>query len=173
MHPGFMGWWKHARGGGDCGAQAGCGPGHERGGHGWGGHGHGHGGHEGGWSASGDDGDFGGAPFGVRRPLRFLAFKLGLDDLQVAELARILADLKTERAQAAVDNRRAVTAFADVVGGDSFDPAKAAEASAGRAKTAERLGAAVAGALGRIHALLKPDQRQQLAYLIRTGALSI
>ena len=171
MHPGFMSWWKHARGGGDCGAEAGCGPGHD----------HGEGRSHGGWrgfsghheASGGDDGDFGGAPFGVRRPLRFLAFKLGLDDLQVAELARILADLKTERAQAAVDNRRAITAFADAAASDAFDTAKAAEASAGRAKTAERLGTAVSTALSRIHAVLKPDQRQQLAYLIRTGTLSI
>ena len=29
----------------------------------------------------------GGGPFGVRRPLRFLAFKLGLEDAQIAQLA--------------------------------------------------------------------------------------
>jgi len=51
-----------------------------------------------------DDGDqegFGGGAFGVRRPLRFLAYKLELDERQVSELARILDELKTERAQAA------------------------------------------------------------------------
>ena len=47
---------------------------------------------------------FGG--FGVRRPLRFLAHKLELDEKQITELARILDELKTERAQAAVDDRR-------------------------------------------------------------------
>src|SRR5918992_5355369 len=41
-----------------------------------------------------------GASFGVRRPLRFLAWKLGLDEKQSAELAKVLADMKTERAQA-------------------------------------------------------------------------
>ena len=175
MHPGFFGWWKHAHRGNGCGAEASCGPGPggpggERGG-GWG-LGGGHGGH-GGWEASGGGDEEGGSPFGVRRPLRFMAYKLGLDEPQVAELARILADLKTERAQAAVDNRRALTVFADVVGGDAFDAAKAAEAGASRAKAADRVNTAVASALGRIHALLKPDQRQHLAYLIRTGALSI
>jgi len=34
----------------------------------------------------------------------------------VAELARILADLKTERAQADVDRRRTLTTLADAVG---------------------------------------------------------
>src|SRR6476620_10523637 len=50
--------------------------------------------------------------FGVRRPLRFLAYKLGLDEKQVAELARVLDDLKTERAQVAVDDRRTLADFA-------------------------------------------------------------
>src|SRR5690348_15810308 len=68
---------------------------------------------------------FGG--FGVRRPLRFLAHRLGLDERQVAELARILDELKTERAQAEVDRRRTLTAFADAVAGEAFDAAKAAE----------------------------------------------
>ena len=59
-------------------------------------------------------GDFGeGGSFGVRRPLRFLAHKLELDETQVAELASILNDLKTERAQAAVDDRRTVVEIAD------------------------------------------------------------
>src|SRR5262245_788574 len=49
--------------------------------------------------------DEGGA-FGVRRPLRYLAYKLDLREEQTNELARILAELKTERAQAEVDERR-------------------------------------------------------------------
>jgi hypothetical protein len=168
MHPGFFGWWRGRGQGGGCGGEASCGP------SGWGhGHGHEHGHEHGwhGWHASGDD--EGGAPFGVRRPLRFLAYKLELDEEQVAELARVLADLKTERAQAAVDNRRSVTALADIIAGEAFDPAKASEAAAQRAKSAERVNEAVAKALGRIHATLRADQRSRLAYLIRTGALTI
>src|SRR5882757_6651821 len=56
--------------------------------------------------------DEGFAGFGVRRPLRFLAHKLELDEKQVVEMARILDDLKTERAQAAVDDRRTLAEFA-------------------------------------------------------------
>src|SRR5438445_309980 len=114
MHPGFFGWWRGRGHGHGCGAEAGCGPGA--------GHGQGHEGHAppwAGWHASGDD--EGGTPFGVRRPLRFLAYKLELDEAQVAELARVMSDLKTERAQAAVDNRRSVTALADIIAGDTFD----------------------------------------------------
>src|SRR5438128_3968024 len=66
--------------------------------------------------------------FGVRRPLRFLAYRLQLEEQQVAELARILDELKTERAQAAVDDRRTLTAFADAVAAETFDPAKVTEA---------------------------------------------
>src|SRR5207248_627720 len=81
----------------------------------------------------------GGGAFGVRRPLRFLAYRLQLEDAQVAELATILNELKTERAQAAVDERRTLTAFADAISGDTFDQARAGEAAATRAQSASRL----------------------------------
>ena len=72
-------------------------------------------------------GFFGAAAFGVRRPLRFLAFQLGLDETQTREVARILDELKTERAQASVDHRRMSAALADVLAEDSFDATRAAE----------------------------------------------
>ena len=111
--------------------------------------------------------------FGVRRPLRFLAHRLDLDERQVAELARILDELKTERAQAEVDRRRTVAAFADALAGEAFDAAKAAEGGAARVRTAERLRDAVLKALREIHAVLNAEQRGRLAYLIRTGTLSM
>jgi Spy/CpxP family protein refolding chaperone len=165
----MMAWWKWRNEGrhGHCGprAHAGCGPSGEHGGHaGWG---EAH--------ASGDafDGDFGGGSFGVRRPLRFLAHKLELDDKQVEQLAHILSELKTERAQAAVDHRRTVAGFADVIAGESFDDGKAGSVAGDRVKSAERLRDALIKALKGIHALLRPDQRAKLAYLIRTGALTL
>jgi Spy/CpxP family protein refolding chaperone len=118
-------------------------------------------------------GEFGAGTFGVRRPLRFLAYKLELREEQVAELAKILAELKTERAQAEVDERRTLGAFADAVSGGAFDGSRAAEAGRLRVTSAERLRDAVLRALERIHAILDPDQREQLAYLIRTGRLSL
>lgn len=130
--------------------------------------------HETGWqgaAASFFSGE--GGPFGVKRPLRFLAYKLELDDHQVAELARILDVLKTERAQAAVDDRRTLTAFADALAGPDFDAARANEGAALRQSGAERMRKAVAEALPRIHALLKPEQRERFAYLIRTGTLAL
>jgi len=157
MHPGMMWWWKNARrqGFGREGAYAG----------------------EGGWQAGpwrgGPGDDFGSGSFGVRRPLRFLAYKLNLSEEQVSQLAKILDELKTERAQAAVDDRRTVAAFADAIGLDAFDEARAREGGDLRVKSAERLRDAVIKALGRIHAVLDSGQRAQLAYLIRTGVLSL
>ncbi len=162
MYPGMLWWWKHARR-------------------------HGHGCGEGAWAGEAGDGPFqaagwhhghgddfgGGGAFGVRRPLRFLAYKLNLSEEQVAQLARILDELKTERAQAAVDDRRTVSAFADALGLDKFDEARAKEGGDLRVKSAERLRDAVVKALGKIHAVLDSAQRAQLAYLIRTGVLSI
>src|SRR4051812_5213406 len=101
MHPGFMHWWKEAQrraqseGGGECGAGA-------------------YYGHPGGGQQRRQREEHdayvamedGGGSFGVRRPLRFMAHKLELDEKQVGELAAILDELKTERAQAAVDHRR-------------------------------------------------------------------
>src|SRR5262245_47457914 len=150
-------WWRSRRGGGECGT--GPAPSSED----W----HPWSGERPGWSTpEGED-------FGVRRPLRFLAYRLGLDERQVGELAIILNELKTERAQAAVDNRRVTSAFADALSAEVLDEKKIADAAADRVRSAERLRDAVAKALAKIHALLSPEQRQKLAYLIRTGTLQI
>jgi Spy/CpxP family protein refolding chaperone len=157
----MMYWWKNRHQGGEGHAWAGCG------------------GHAGSddpreWAGTRWAGEHhGGGEFGVRRPLRFLAYKLELDEKQVGELARILQELKTERAQAEVDGRRTVAAFADAVAGEAFDKAKADEAGAIRVKSAERLRDAVSKALGQIHSLLNAEQRSTLAYLIRTGVVSL
>jgi Spy/CpxP family protein refolding chaperone len=116
---------------------------------------------------------FGAGAFGVRRPLRFLAYKLGLQEAQIVELAKILDDVKTERAQAAVDHRRTLSAFADAVSGDAFDHAKAESGAKLRLDSADRVKGAVMSALERLHAILSPEQRARLAYLIRTGTLTL
>jgi Spy/CpxP family protein refolding chaperone len=123
-------------------------------------------GHHGGESSEGSPG------FGVRRPLRFLAHKLDLDEKQVAELARILDELKIERAQAEVDDRRARAEFADAILGADFDTAKASAAGDRRVQSAGKLKDALIRALAGIHAMLKPEQREQFAYLVRTGLLA-
>jgi Spy/CpxP family protein refolding chaperone len=114
-----------------------------------------------------------GSAFGVRRPLRFLTHKLDLDDKQVAALVRILDELKTERAQAAVDDRRSLAEFADAVGGEAFDVAKAAGAGERRVQSAARVRDTLIRALQEIHALLTPEQRERLSYLLRAGILTV
>src|ERR1700712_932302 len=91
MHPGFHGWWRGRQHAHEHGEHPGCGPRH---------HGHFHGEVRGAWA--GPSFDEGGV-LGVRRPLRFLAYKLELNEEQVTLLATVLDGLKTERAQAAVD----------------------------------------------------------------------
>jgi Spy/CpxP family protein refolding chaperone len=105
--------------------------------------------------------------------LRFLAYKLDLSESQVSELARVIGELKTERAQAAVDERRVIAAFADALGAEPFDEVKAAEAAALRVKNAERLRDAVVRALSQTYAILDTTQREKLAYLLRTGTVWI
>ncbi len=119
------------------------------------------------------EGSEGRSAFGVRRPLRFLAHKLDLDEKQITALVRILDGVKTERAQADVDDRRALADFADAVAGDTFDAAKAASAGDRRVQSAARLRETLTHALEEIHALLTAEQRQRLAYLIRSGVLSV
>ncbi len=113
-----------------------------------------------------------GAGLGVRRPLRFLTWKLDLTNDQVAAIARTLERLKIERAQAEVEQRRSAAALADAVAADAFDAAAASVATEHRANANRSVQAAVAKALGELHAALEPDQRKRLAMLIRTRAIT-
>ncbi len=157
MHPSYYYHWKRAREerGGEARAGA-CG---ERG---WqrrrrGNHGHG----------------VRASEFGVRRPLRYMAHQLDLDDEQVDTLAAILNLLKTERAQARLDERRSVAGIADAVERESFDADGAAEALSARVTAAERLKQEVLATLQKTHEMLDPEQRKRLAYLLRSGQLTI
>jgi len=114
--------------------------------------------------------DFAGG-FGIRRPLRFLAWKLGLSEPQLEKFAAVINELKTERAQAAVDDRRALTLLADAASGEAYDAGKAQEAAKLRVESAQRLQQRVADSLAALHAVLDTEQRGRLAYLLRTGTL--
>jgi len=108
---------------------------------------------------------------GVRRPLRFLGWKLSLSESQVTEFATVLNALKTERAQAEVDDRRALALLADAADSDPYDSGKADEAVRLRVRSTEQVQQKVGESLARMHALLEPEQRSRLAYLLRTGTL--
>lgn len=178
MHPLYAAWHRatHRFGGQgrSCGTDSHCGSGRRWfggrcGPGGGGGHDHGHGGGDGDEVGGFDGGNW----FGVRRPLRFLAYKLELDERQVTELAMILDTLKTERAQGEVDLRRTTAAYADLLAQDTFDDGGAARVVSERVESARRLQTAVQSALAKIHALLVPEQRKRLTYLLRTGALRL
>jgi len=111
--------------------------------------------------------------FGVRRPLRYMAHKLDLDDEQIDTLAGILNVLKTERAQARLDEQRSIAGVADAVERDDFDKGAAAEALSARVEAAERLKEEVLTTLEKTHEMLDPEQRKRLAYLLRSGQLTI
>ncbi len=91
---------------------------------------------------------------------------------QVAEVAVILDDLKTERAQGQVDHRRAIAVFSEAFNGD-FDEASIKRATDARVESARRTQEAVFRALKRTHEVLDEGQRKRLACMLRTGALDI
>jgi len=156
MHPGFFHHWRRARSCARAGVHAQHGGGYQAAAGHDAGHGHGH-----------------GPMFGVRRPLRVMANELELDDEQVEQLARIIDELKTGRAQAAVDERRSVGAIADTLLESAFDRGKLEAALDLRVTSAERLRDAVLSALASTHAMLRPEQRKKLAYLLRSGQITI
>lgn len=120
-----------------------------------------------------EDDVFGGVGLGVRRPLRFLSWRLELSAEQTTSLARILERLKLERAQASLDQRRAAAELADALEADEFGTAQVGAAGERRAAAARRVEEAVAKALEELHALLHAEQRGQLAELLRTGTIRI
>lgn len=130
---------------------------------------------EGGERGPGGSDDFfsGGGPFGVRRPLRFLAYKLGLDERQVGELAVLLDGLKVERAQAELDLRRTGSAYADLLAADSFDEGAASAIAAERVRSAEKVQKAVQATVAKLHGLLSEEQRRRFVYLLRTGMVRL
>jgi Spy/CpxP family protein refolding chaperone len=127
------------------------------------------------WEASRRFGDsaFGAESFGTRRPVRFLAMRLDLDDAQVARLAKIVERLRVEREQAAVDTRRAAGALADALEGEALEATRVEEATRLRVDAARRVQESVARALAELHALLDAEQREELASLIRSGAVHL
>jgi Spy/CpxP family protein refolding chaperone len=102
-----------------------------------------------------------------------MAHELELDEDQIEKLARAIDELKTVRAQAAVDERRSVGLIADVLLGIELDRDKLGEALELRVKSAQQVRDAVQATLSDTHGMLKPEQRKKLAYLLRSGQITI
>ncbi len=115
----------------------------------------------------------GGRMFGVRRPLRYLTWKLDLSDQQVRELADVLKRLKTARAQTQVDWDGSVADIADTFTSTKFDEDKAQAAVDRRKLSASAQQDQIVEGLRRLHVILDEDQRAEFAYLLRSGSLEI
>lgn len=115
----------------------------------------------------------GGRMFGVRRPLRYLTWKLDLSDEQVRELADVLKRLKTARSQTRVDWDGSVADIADTLTSAQFDADKAQAAVERRKRSTNVQQDQVVEALRRLHEILDEDQRADFAYLLRSGNLEI
>ena len=114
-----------------------------------------------------------GGSFGVRRPLRYLSYRLDLDEEQVRRIAAILDVLKTEREQAALDEARTVTEIATLVPHQELTVDALREALAPRVAAAERMQLAVARAANDIADALDDDQRHEFAYLLNAKSFSL
>lgn len=114
-----------------------------------------------------------GASFGVRRPLRYLAHRLDLDEHQVRRLAAVLNQLKTEREQASLDEKRSVVSLANLLieGTPTLDECK--EQLAGRVDTAKHMRDETAKATVAISNLLDDDQRAEFVDLLLTGEFTL
>ena len=115
----------------------------------------------------------GGRIFGVRRPLRYLTWKLDLSDQQIRELADVLKRLKNARSQTQVDWDGSVADIADTFTSTQFDEDKAQAVVERRKRSASAQQDQIVEALRRLHAILDEDQRAEFAYLLRSGSLEI
>lgn len=114
-----------------------------------------------------------GGSFGARRPLRYLSYRLDLDERQQRTLAAILERLKIDREQARLDEQKTVSEVATMVTGDTISVDVFQQALAPRVDSARNLQTAIAKAMQELTDLLDADQREELAHLLRSGAFRI
>ena len=114
-----------------------------------------------------------GGSFGARRPLRYLSYRLDLDERQQRQVAGILERVKVEREQAKLDEKKTVSNLAGVVTGETVSVDGFQQALAPRVDSARNLQTALAKALQELVDLLDSDQREELAHLMRSGAFRV
>ena len=111
--------------------------------------------------------------FGVRRPLRYLSYQLDLEESQRRKVAAVLDRVKVEREQSELDEKKMVSALADLIEKPDLSTASVQETLSTRVRSTEKLQATIARSIGEIVAVLDPDQREEFAYLVRTGAFRV
>lgn len=107
-----------------------------------------------------------GGPFGGRPPLFHLIHDLNLSRDQWHQVHDILHDLRDTFAQGRADMRASVNPLLGVLAAESFDAAAAETVARGHDATYGRVRGAALTALGRLHAILTPDQRARLRDLL-------
>ncbi len=111
-----------------------------------------------------------GPTFGMRRPLRHLAWKLNLTEAQLREIVEVLDALKTAYSQARLDQDRSTSEIAAVFSTPEFNAERVSTALATRTQASDVLNQELLRAVRRIFEVLNADQRQEFAYLLRSGA---
>ena len=111
--------------------------------------------------------------FGVRRPLRYLSYQLDLDESQRRKIAVALDSVKVEREQALLDEKKMAGDLADLVADPDVSTESLNATLAARVRGAEQLQHSIAKALKDIVSILDPDQREEFAYLLRSGAFHL
>jgi hypothetical protein len=114
-----------------------------------------------------------GASFGVRRPLRYLAHNLDLDEHQVRRMATVLNQLKTEREQAALDEKRTIAGLAALMETGTPTLEDCRTELAGRTRATEQLNEETAKSIVAICELLDDDQRAEFVNLMLTGDFTL
>ena len=114
-----------------------------------------------------------GRNFGVRRPLRYLTYHLDLDENQTRRMASVLNQLKTEREQAELDEKRTTAELARLLENGTPTLDEARQALAARVESAKVLQEETAKAIVSVSDFLDDDQREQFINLLLTGAISL
>ena len=88
--------------------------------------------------------------------------RLGLDRQQMDEVERIWREASADLREVPLGRFRAMSEALDVAAGDTLDQARLDELAARWTETHARAARAVADAVAKLHAVLRPDQREKL-----------
>lgn len=113
-----------------------------------------------------------GAQFGVRRPLRYLGYQLDLSENQMRRMGSVLNAIKNEREQLALDEKRTLSAVADLLTEGVPTLEELNDALALRNTSSEKLQGEIAQALAQIADMLDEDQREQFVGLLVNGSIA-
>jgi Spy/CpxP family protein refolding chaperone len=111
--------------------------------------------------------------FGGRRPLRYLSYQLDLDEPQRRQIGAVLEEVKVEREQADLDEKKMVASLAEQIGKPEVTADSLKHTLSSRVRSTEQIQAIIAEALEKIVGILDADQREEFAYLLRTGAFRV